>query len=113
MARLKTVRPRLEQPGQRLAPAIRHNMDWRAWYCTAEWQAARMATFRRDGFQCQREGCGRIEGDTSRLVCDHIERHNGDRALFFDPANLQTLCKHCHDSDKQRQEAAERRRGAP
>ena len=34
------------------------------------------------------------------LVVDHIEPHRGDRNKFYDPHNLQTLCKQCHDSRK-------------
>ena len=30
-------------------------------------------------------------------VVDHIQPHRGDRALFLDPGNLQSLCKNCHD----------------
>lgn len=30
-------------------------------------------------------------------VVDHIEPHRGDKALFFDTSNLQSLCKKCHD----------------
>ena len=37
-------------------------------------------------------------------VVDHKVPHRGDRALFDDPANLQSLCKPCHDGWKQRQE---------
>ena len=37
-------------------------------------------------------------------VVDHINAHRGDEALFFDPTNLQSLCKHCHDAHKQAQE---------
>lgn len=45
-----------------------------------------------------------MEADTSRLVCDHIKPHRGDERLFWDRANLQTLCKPCHDSLKQVEE---------
>ena len=34
-------------------------------------------------------------------VVDHIEPHRGDQAKFYGGA-LQSLCKQCHDSDKQR-----------
>ena len=34
-------------------------------------------------------------------VVDHIRPHKGDEVLFFDPANLQAICKECHDSRKQ------------
>nr|WP_243256973.1 HNH endonuclease signature motif containing protein [Rhizobium skierniewicense] len=49
-------------------------------------------------------GCGRIDGNTSRLVADHKIPHRGDEALFWDESNLQCLCKPCHDGLKQRQE---------
>ena len=31
-------------------------------------------------------------------VVDHIRPHRGNRALFWDPANHQGLCKRCHDT---------------
>lgn len=37
-------------------------------------------------------------------VVDHIVPHKGDSELFWDSSNWQSLCKPCHDSDKQRQE---------
>ena len=30
-------------------------------------------------------------------VVDHITPHRGDRNLFFDTDNIQSLCKECHD----------------
>lgn len=38
----------------------------------------------------------------SATVVDHVKPHKGDEALFHDPDNLQSLCKRCHDSVKQR-----------
>ncbi len=35
---------------------------------------------------------------TARLEVDHILPHNGNPKLFFNEANLQTLCKQCHSS---------------
>ncbi len=35
---------------------------------------------------------------------DHIIRHNGDPALFWNRSNWQALCTRCHNSVKQRQE---------
>lgn len=43
---------------------------------------------------------------TAGSVVDHIEAHRGDMALFWDRNNWQTLCKPCHDSVKQAEEAA-------
>lgn len=42
-------------------------------------------------------------------VCDHIKAHKGDAALFFDAANLQSLCKLHHDSTKQAEEKGHKR----
>ena len=40
---------------------------------------------------------------TVATVADHIEPHRGDRQAFLTNA-LQSLCKTCHDGDKQREE---------
>jgi 5-methylcytosine-specific restriction endonuclease McrA len=81
---------------------------WRAWYKTAEWQKLRWRILARDLFTCQMCGC--LGSDTSRLVADHRTPHRGDATLFWDEANLWTLCKTpCHDSVKQREENAARR----
>ena len=77
----------------------------RALYKTARWRVLRMATFKRDKFTCQM--CGRVEGDTSKLTADHRRPHRGDLVLFWDEANLQTLCTTpCHVKHKQRLEQA-------
>lgn len=44
-------------------------------------------------------------------VVDHIIPHEGDQALFWDESNWQSLCKLCHDSDKQRMDRATREGG--
>lgn len=79
---------------------------WRKWYSLARWKILRMATFKRDRFRCQcgQSDCGRVESNTRLLVCDHIKRHGGDPVLFWDPTNLQTLLKTCHDRIKQAEE---------
>jgi 5-methylcytosine-specific restriction protein A len=41
-------------------------------------------------------------------VCDHIQPHRGNIISFWS-GPFQSLCKHCHDSAKQREE----RRGRP
>jgi 5-methylcytosine-specific restriction endonuclease McrA len=88
----------------------RRSIEWRKWYGLARWKAKphglRWQCFVRDGFTCQWPGCGRVEPDTSKLVADHIVPHRGDHRLFFDLNNLQTLCKDCHDTHKQRAERA-------
>lgn len=47
---------------------------------------------------------------TAAEVVDHIQPHRGDRALFWDSTNWQSLCKQHHDSDKARLERGSRER---
>jgi len=77
---------------------------WRKWYTTARWRQLRIRIFERDGYTCQRPECGRVEGNTSKLVADHREPHRGDEARFWDENGIWTLCKLCHDGWKQRLE---------
>lgn len=112
MARLRSLKPLVRE----LAPKLRtldvsfedarQNLEWRKWYSLARWKRLRWDTLVRDLFTCQI--CGVIEADTSKLVGDHKLAHRGDPALFWDPENIQCLCKACHDTDKQR---AEQRHG--
>lgn len=48
--------------------------------------------------------CSKNNLVTAATVVDHIVPHNGDQNLFWDTKNHQPLCKHCHDSVKQKQE---------
>ena len=41
--------------------------------------------------------------DTPATICDHIEPHRGDMYKFWN-GQFQSLCKRCHDSEKQRLE---------
>lgn len=116
MARLRSLGQRVDT----LAPKLRRlqidhddsrrGAEARTWYNSSEWRGVpnglRWQCLTRDRFTCQWSGCGRIEADTSQLVADHIEPHRGVKRLFFDLRNLQTLCKPCHDTHKQRAEAA-------
>ncbi len=43
-------------------------------------------------------------------VVDHIIPHKGDAALFWDGANHQALCKHCHDIKTAREDGGFGRR---
>lgn len=82
----------------------RNDPPWRRWYNLARWRELRLHIFQRDGYTCKE--CGALVGDTARLVCDHVKPHRGSALLFWDPSNLQTLCKPCHDVVKQREEQA-------
>lgn len=109
MGKLRNIPARLGRLSPRLTPkadAQGHRPEAaRSWYKTARWEALRHATFHRDNFTCQMAACGRV---TSRPICDHRDPHRGDPGLFWDPQNLQTLCKACHDGVKQRLERQRR-----
>lgn len=111
MARLSRPPSLLASPPPRVSAApvdrqgrdrMRDEQPWRKWYKTARWQRLRWSVLRRDLFTCQK--CKRIEPDSSQLVADHKIRHGGEELLFWNIANLWTLCKPCHDSWKQRLE---------
>ena len=79
---------------------------WRRWYRTARWQKLRQDVFTRDGLVCQRTGVlclGRHPASDSP-VANHKRPHRGDPVLFWDPANIETVCKEAHDCLIQREE---------
>jgi len=63
----------------------------------AKWEKARRL-FLREHPLCQ---CG-----AEATTVDHRIPHRGDRQLFWNRANWQPLCTHCHSSTKQRLEHA-------
>lgn len=63
---------------------------WRHLYQNKAWRMLRIFILNRDPL-CKI--CGR-EGS---YVADHIRDHKGDPKLFYDPENLQGVCKPCHD----------------
>jgi 5-methylcytosine-specific restriction endonuclease McrA len=78
---------------------------WRKNYTLPRWRDLRLVIFTRDRFKCQM--CGKVNGNMRELTCDHVEPHRGDEALFWDEANLQTLCTSpCHNQHKQALERA-------
>jgi 5-methylcytosine-specific restriction enzyme A len=110
VGRLAALKPRLA----RLAPNVAFLRDTEAQidkrrgeanaarsnYKTQKWRRLRWQVLVEALFTCAR--CGVLRGDdTSQLVADHVVPHRGDEALFWDHANLQCLCKTCHDSVKQ------------
>jgi 5-methylcytosine-specific restriction protein A len=106
MAKLKTLRPSLGTLAPRVGTMETIQRDerqgWRKWYGTVRWARLRAFILLRDIYTCRM--CGRI---ATRPTVDHVEPHRGDPRLFWDPENLQTLCKSpCHDKHKQAQEVA-------
>lgn len=113
MGRLKALPPALAS----LPPVVSSGLDseghgadaepWAKWYHLARWKhprdGLRIRTLERDGFTCQWPGCGRLSSPKD-LVADHREPHRGNASLFWDPANLWTLCTTHHNSAKQAEE---------
>ncbi|BAQ16926.1 hypothetical protein [Methyloceanibacter caenitepidi] len=87
-----------------LSKSAGHSRGREAWahlYKTKRWRQLRLAQLRRHPM-CQCPHCK--EKGLPAEVVDHIERHAGDRKLFFDRRNLQSMAKECHDRFKQSQE---------
>nr|WP_082540005.1 HNH endonuclease signature motif containing protein [Bosea sp. Leaf344] len=63
-----------------------------------EWRKARIE------YLATRPNCAMPGCDATATTVDHIIPHRGDRALFWNCANWQPLCTHCHNSAKQRLE---------
>lgn len=113
MAKLRSLTPRIGAMSARVGYIGRADLErardrrrdrevaTRALYKTARWQRLRLTVFARDLYTCAM--CHAVDGDTARLVCDHVEAHRGDVGRFWS-GPFQTLCKGCHDRDKQRQE---------
>lgn len=72
----------------------RVSADYHAWYTTDEWQQLRAEHLLIEPF-CRE--CARAGERTPATVVDHIRPHRGDRRLFLDRSNYQSLCKRHHD----------------
>ncbi|QJQ03928.1 HNH endonuclease [Herbaspirillum rubrisubalbicans Os34] len=83
-------------------------VDYKRLYGTKQW-------FRLRHHQLQKEPLCRFCLEQKRVsaatLVDHIEPHRGVEEKFYDPANLQSLCKPCHDSIKQQMEKSGVMRG--
>ena len=72
----------------------RESAAWHGWYSLTVWtDDLRPSQLLREPF-CRE--CAQ-RGDRTRATnVDHIQDHKGDRALFMDRSNLQSLCHSCH-----------------
>jgi hypothetical protein len=80
--------------------------DYQHLYKTAHWLRLRKQQLLQHPLCAFCEKRGRV---TPATVVDHVERHGGNPNLFF-CSPLQSLCKNCHDVDKQRVERGGRPR---
>lgn len=108
MARLKTLGSRIkESAGSRVKVVMPGS--WRSGMTSSQrgydyrWQKAR-EHYLRDHPLCV--FCAKIGSTTAANVVDHIVAHRGDKDLFWNQDNWQSLCKLCHDSVKKAEEAA-------
>jgi 5-methylcytosine-specific restriction enzyme A len=73
--------------------------EWHHLYGTSRWQRMRKAQLTAEPLCAF---CLQTEDVTPATVADHVKAHKGDLSLFYDPNNLQSLCKPHHDGAKQR-----------
>ena len=66
-----------------------------------KWRAARLAYLRDHPLCVMCQADGRV---TAATVVDHIVAHRGDRVLFWDRNNWQSLCATHHSRDNPRAE---------
>lgn len=68
------------------------------WYKSKRWQDLRdRQLYKQPLCECRLHAGRTVKAE----VVDHKIPHKGNSALFFDPENLQSLAKQCHDSWKQ------------
>lgn len=93
-----------------LKAARRVSAQWHGWYSLTVWtDDLRPNQLMREPWcrECARRGVR-----TKATVVDHVQPHRGDWARFTDRANLQSLCKPCHDRKTAREIAEERQKNA-
>ena len=72
--------------------------EWRKWYRSRDWWKLRSQRLKAEPW-CR--FCRQAGVVTPAEIADHIQPHRGDKRIFFDQTNLQSLCKRCHDKTKQ------------
>jgi len=78
-----------------------HRKEAARLYRTGQWQALRrqQLTMKPLCAECLRAGKYTLASEV-----DHVIPHRNDLQLFFDPANLQSLCRSCHSSKTARED---------
>ena len=86
---------------QLLKGLIMQHLQYGKLYDSAAWKRLRLNQLQSNPLCAYCLAIGRVSNAT---ICDHITPHKGNESLFYNQANLQSLCKACHDSVKQQQE---------
>lgn len=74
------------------------------WYTSRKWRRLSRECLEANPLcQCPHCTSGNMEPKPATVV-DHIKPHKGDRRLFWDVSNLQSLAASCHNGPKQSQE---------
>ena len=81
---------------------MKYNRKWQHLYNTRRWIRGRLIHLNLKPLCVY---CLQVGVTTPATVVDHIKPHMGDEELFFDTGNWQSLCTHCHDSVKAREES--------
>lgn len=76
-------------------------------YNTSRWQALRKVVLNKQPLCVE---CMKAKRITLATVVDHIKPHKGNEELFYDKANLQPLCKSCHDRKTAKEDGRWKRR---
>lgn len=78
----------------------RKEKPWRRWYNTPRWRVMRDVQLGKTPWcePCKAEGRSR-----PATTVNHLVRHNGDPALFWD-GKLESVCENCHNQGIQRAE---------
>ena len=69
---------------------------------SSAWQKARKAYLTEHPLCVE---CMKLGRYTQATVVDHINPHRGDKDLFWDRNNWQSLCKPCHDKKTGREDS--------
>ena len=73
-------------------------------YKSKEWRELRRTLIQERGARCER--CGKVVGDTSRMIADHIIELTPDNVqdvmIALNQDNVQLICEDCHNLKHQR-----------
>lgn len=75
----------------------RYSKSYDSFYHSPEWQAVRRQVLDRDHYLCQ--VCKRAGRVTPATTVHHITPVRVDYSKRLDPANLETICKACHNAE--------------